>query len=157
MIFFVANSEKCCKYTFLGGSAQIITILHRGGLSKFITILHGGGLPNLLQYYNGGGVSRDPKFVLRNIWTAPYRKCDIVQIVQKFWAPRDMYIIMSQFVIKSMTTGTQYQVETVSRHCGRRLDQMRSRICVSLSGVITGSCRLRHSSEKRISWSAHVP
>ena len=30
------------------------------------------GLPNLLQYYKGeGGVSRDPKFVLRNIWTAP--------------------------------------------------------------------------------------
>ena len=25
----------------------------------------------LLQYYNEGGVSRDPKFVLRNIWTAP--------------------------------------------------------------------------------------
>ena len=48
---------------------------HMEGLSKFITILHGGGgLPNLLQYYNGGGVSRDPKFVLRNIWTAPKRK-----------------------------------------------------------------------------------
>ena len=31
----------------------------------------GGGLPNLFQYYNGGGVSQDPKFVLRNIWTAP--------------------------------------------------------------------------------------
>ena len=43
-----------------------------GGLSKFITILHGGGLPDLLQYYKGeGGGSRDPKFVLRNIWTAP--------------------------------------------------------------------------------------
>ena len=29
----------------------------------------GGGLPDLLQYYKGeGGVSRDPKFVLRNIW-----------------------------------------------------------------------------------------
>ena len=25
---FVANSEKCRKYTFLGGSAQIITIIH---------------------------------------------------------------------------------------------------------------------------------
>ena len=45
---------------------------HMEGLSKFITILQrGGGLPHLLQYYNGGGVSRDPKFVLRNIWTAP--------------------------------------------------------------------------------------
>ena len=33
----------------------------------------GGGLPNLLQYYNrGGGVYWDPKFVLRNKWTAPY-------------------------------------------------------------------------------------
>ena len=32
----------------------------------------GGGLPDLLQYYKWeGGVSRDPKFVLRNIWTAP--------------------------------------------------------------------------------------
>ena len=41
---------------------------------KFITILQGGGgLPDLLQYYKReGGVSRDPKFVLRNIWTAPY-------------------------------------------------------------------------------------
>ena len=36
----------------------------------------GGDLPDLLQYYNGGGggVSRDPKFVLRNIWTAPKEK-----------------------------------------------------------------------------------
>ena len=41
---------------------------------KFITILQrGGGLPDLLQYYKGeGGVSWDPKFVLRNKWTAPY-------------------------------------------------------------------------------------
>ena len=39
---FVANSEKCRKNTFLGGSAQIITILHRGGYQ------------NLLQYYMGG-------------------------------------------------------------------------------------------------------
>ena len=39
---------------------------------KFFTKLQrGGGLPDLLQYYKGGGVSRDPKFVLRNIWTAP--------------------------------------------------------------------------------------
>ena len=28
---FVANSEKCRKYTYLGGSAQIITIIHKGG------------------------------------------------------------------------------------------------------------------------------
>ena len=70
---FVANSEKCRKYTFLGGSAQIITILHRGGYRNLSQYYMGGALPNLLQYYNGGeGVSRDPKFVLRNIWTAPY-------------------------------------------------------------------------------------
>ena len=37
---FVANLEKCRKYTFLDGSAQIITILHRGGLES------------LLQYYS---------------------------------------------------------------------------------------------------------
>ena len=55
MIFFVANSEKCCKYTFLGGSAQIITILHRGGYQNLLQYYMGGGLPNLLQYYNGGG------------------------------------------------------------------------------------------------------
>ena len=47
-------------------------ILTWGGSSRFIIILHGGGLPKLLQYYNGGGVSRDPEFVLRNIWTTPY-------------------------------------------------------------------------------------
>ena len=68
----VANSEKCRKYAFLGGSAQIITILHRGGYRNLLQYYMGGGLPDLLQYYKGeGGVSRDPKFVLRNIWTAP--------------------------------------------------------------------------------------
>ena len=29
-----------------------------------------GGVPNLLQYCMGG-LSEDPRFVLRNIWTAP--------------------------------------------------------------------------------------
>ena len=38
----------------------------------------------MLQYYNrGGGVDLDPKFVLRNKWTAPYRKerssCKIIR------------------------------------------------------------------------------
>ena len=70
---FVANSEKCRNYTFLGGSAQIITILHRGGYQNLLQYYMGGGLPNLLQYYKGG-VSWDPKFVLRNIWTAPYHE-----------------------------------------------------------------------------------
>ena len=79
---FVAKSEKCRKYAFLGGSTQIITILHRrghwnllqyykgGGSSQFITILQGGG---------GRGGSRDPKFVLRNIWTAPYLQNDVMK------------------------------------------------------------------------------
>ena len=51
---FVANLEKCCKYAFLGGSAQIITILHKGGYKIYYNIAR-AGLPNLLQYYNGGG------------------------------------------------------------------------------------------------------
>ena len=55
---FVANSEKCRKYAFLGGSAQIITILHKVVIEIYYNITM--------------GVSRDPKFVLRNIWTAPY-------------------------------------------------------------------------------------
>ena len=43
-----------------------------GGFSQFITILHGRGVFPI--YYNrGGGVYRDPKFVLRNKWTAPNR------------------------------------------------------------------------------------
>ena len=54
---FVANSEKCRKYTFLGGSAQIITILHRGGYRNLLRYYRGGGLPYLLQYHNGGGLS----------------------------------------------------------------------------------------------------
>ena len=69
---FVANSEKCRKYAFLGGPPRLLRyyiggvieiyyITTKGGSSRFITILQGGG----------GGVSRDPKFVLRNIWTVP--------------------------------------------------------------------------------------
>ena len=69
---FVANLEKCRKYALLGESAQIITILYREGYQNLLQYYMGGGLPNLLQYYNrGGGVYRDPKFVLRNKWTAP--------------------------------------------------------------------------------------
>ena len=49
---FVANSEKCRKYTFLGGSAQIITILHKGVIKIYYNITWGVGsfgTPNL--YY----------------------------------------------------------------------------------------------------------
>ena len=60
--------EKCRKYTFLGGSAQIYMILHRrgyrnllqyymGGPSRSITILQWGGgslgTPNLYYVING--------------------------------------------------------------------------------------------------------
>ena len=68
---FVANSEKYRKYTFLGGSAQIITILHRGVIKIYYNITM-------------GGVSRDPKFVLRNIWTAPYLFLPIIIINKSF-------------------------------------------------------------------------
>ena len=48
---FCRNLETCREYAFLGGSAQIITILiTSGGSSKFITILHSGGIPNLSEY-----------------------------------------------------------------------------------------------------------
>ena len=69
---FVANSEISRKYVSRGvhpdyyditkgGHWNLLQYYKGGGSSRFITILQGGG-----------GVSRDPKFVLRNIWTAPY-------------------------------------------------------------------------------------
>ena len=49
-------------YVTLGGSAQIITILHRGGLPDLLQYYIGGGLLNLLQYYIGrGGSTETPK------------------------------------------------------------------------------------------------
>ena len=45
---------------YIGGVIEIYYNITRGGSSRFITILQ------------WGGVSRDPKFVLRNIWTVPY-------------------------------------------------------------------------------------
>ena len=67
----VANSEKCRKYAFLGGSAQIITILHRGGYRNLLQYYMGGGVFPIYYNITMGGVSRDPQFVLRDIWTAP--------------------------------------------------------------------------------------
>ena len=69
---FVANSEKCRKYAFLGGPPRLLRYYKGGVIEIYYNTTRGGGLPDLLQYYKGeGGVSRDPKFVLRNIWTAP--------------------------------------------------------------------------------------
>ena len=54
---FVANSEKCRKYTFLGGSAQIITILHRGVIKIYYNITWGGVFPIYYNITMGGGGS----------------------------------------------------------------------------------------------------
>ena len=51
-----------CKNAILGGSSQIITILHRGGYAQFITILHRGGYVQFITYYIGrGGSAGTPK------------------------------------------------------------------------------------------------
>ena len=54
--------------------AQFITISHGGVIEIYYNITWGGVFPIYYNITMGGGVSRDPKFVLRNIWTAPYRK-----------------------------------------------------------------------------------
>ena len=38
-------------YVTLGGSAQIITILHRGGSARFITILHCAFCESLMRHH----------------------------------------------------------------------------------------------------------
>ena len=76
---FVANSEKCRKYTFLGGSTQIITISHGGVIEIYYNITWGGS-SRFITILQWGGVSRDPKFVLRNIWTAPYERVILLKI-----------------------------------------------------------------------------
>ena len=68
---FVANSEKCRKYAFLGGPPRLLRY-YMGGSLKFITLLQrGGAFPIYYNITRGGGVSPDPKYALRNIWTAP--------------------------------------------------------------------------------------
>ena len=53
--------------------AQFITISHGGVIEIYYNITWGGGSSRFITILQGGGgVSRDPKFVLRNIWTAPY-------------------------------------------------------------------------------------
>ena len=59
---FVANSEKCRKYTFLGGPPRLLRY-YIGGLSKFITILRWGGggsrgTPNLYYVIYGRPLNR---------------------------------------------------------------------------------------------------
>ena len=52
---FVANSEKCRKYTVLGGSAQIITISHRGGYRNLLQYYMGAVFPIYYNITMGGG------------------------------------------------------------------------------------------------------
>ena len=47
---FCRVSEKYCKYAFLGGSTQIITILHRGVIEIYYITTKGGGVFPI--YYN---------------------------------------------------------------------------------------------------------
>ena len=68
---FAANSEKCRKYTFLGGSAQIITILHRGVIKIYYNITWGG---DFQIYYNitmGGGGLSGPKICITYYMDGP--------------------------------------------------------------------------------------
>ena len=77
--------RKCRKYTFLGGSAQIITILHRGVIKIYYNITWGGvfsinykitmggrgslGTPNLYYVIYGRPLMENP----------PDTKCPTVQ------------------------------------------------------------------------------
>ena len=49
------------KNAVLGGSGQMITILHRGGSGQMITVLHRGGSGQMITILHGGGAYRDPQ------------------------------------------------------------------------------------------------
>ena len=68
---FVANSEKMSQIRVSRGPTKIIAILHRGVIEIDYNTTKGGGSSLFITILQGGEVSRDPKFVLRNIWTAP--------------------------------------------------------------------------------------
>ena len=73
--YFVAKYEKCRKYMFLGGCAQLITILHREGHRNLLQVTWGGGgLPDLLQYYNGAGGSLGTPNLYYVIYGRPLRE-----------------------------------------------------------------------------------
>ena len=72
---------------FQGSTLRLFQYYIGGIFSIYYNITWGGGLPNLLHYYNrGGGVYRDPKFVLRNKWTAPKGSADskITQLISEW-------------------------------------------------------------------------
>ena len=69
---FCHKFGKMSQIRISRGSTQIITILQRGGHWNLLQYYKGGGSSRFITILQWGGVSRDPKFVLRNIWTAPY-------------------------------------------------------------------------------------
>ena len=52
---FVANSEKCRKYAFLGGPPRLLRYYIGGVIEIYYKTTKGGVLPDLLQYYKGEG------------------------------------------------------------------------------------------------------
>ena len=60
-------------YVTLGGSAQIITILHRGGSARFITILHRGGSAQFITILHGEGGSTETPKMYYVIYERPLR------------------------------------------------------------------------------------
>ena len=62
----------CCKF---GKMSQIHVF--RGVRPVYYDITWGGVFPIYYNITMGGGVSRDPKFVLRNIWTAPKSRVQV--------------------------------------------------------------------------------
>ena len=63
-----ADVEACATV----GPGQWRVLLRKPSRKLSLWLL-GKGLSIYYVIRDGGGVSRDPKFVLRNIWTAPYK------------------------------------------------------------------------------------
>ena len=55
MLHFLINLQNAV----LGGSVQMITILHRGGSGQMITVLHRGGSGQMITILHGGGGSTE--------------------------------------------------------------------------------------------------
>ena len=85
---FISNLGK---YTFLDGSAQIITILHWGVIEIYYNITWGGGLPDLLHYYNGeGGGLSGPQICITWYMDGPLllwegAKFPMLAVFDKYW------------------------------------------------------------------------
>ena len=91
---FVANSEKCCKYAFLGGPPRLLRYYIGGVIEIYYNTTKGGGESSrFITILQGGGVvSQDPKFVLRNIWTAPKRNTGWKWLSLKIWQGNSYFL-----------------------------------------------------------------